>query len=292
MKTKIIITILAILFAGGAITGGVLYFTKTKDEPKTDEKADVEETPEVETFEVVVKDANYISTMKKVSETVFQKSEESISFKDIGNTEKLKIVNSFREQYGSFDGATGKELTNILHKYFGSDQTITFDNIKCDMKHDNANEQDLYIYDSKQGKYVENSNHPGHGGSTDNVFSIFDNRDSSETKVDYQYNSYSNSESDKFIFEVKMMFYDNSMAGDVGPLLIGSAYKSYKDVENKKALEKIEDNKEYVTYDSDDIPHYNLNKVYKNNLDKLDTYVFEFEKENDNLIFTKYYKKA
>lgn len=286
MKKKIIIVLISIIVLGGVFAGGYFFANskKAKDNPVPEEK--VEEKAE-EIFDKEVTDNNYITTMKKVSETVFYRTikDESKSFEEIDNISKLQIIDHLSGK--SFDKVTTKELNGILHKYFGNNQSVKFENIKCEVvDHKDPEEAYYYIYDSKEGRYIVNPKHPGHGGGAPSAFSFL------SEYYDYSFKALTNEKNDKYVLEVKMMFYDNQNVGDIGPSEIKGAYKSYKDLEDGKFLDTIEGNKEYETIDEEGVPHYDLDKVYKNNLDKLDTYVFEFEKENDNLIFTKYYKKA
>ena len=53
---------------------------------------------------------------------------------------------------------------------------------------------------------------------------------------------------------------------------------------------QIDNNPTYTTY-MDGLPIVDMDTLYKDNRDKLDTYTFNFVKEGDNLVFKDYEKK-
>ena len=223
-----------------------------------------------------------VELMEIISNIVFDVEKENQDVASLTDEKKSEIarqlINKFVEGKGYTD-VTGTEMLNEFKKYFGTNQTINFTDIKCFVQHNNSDEQILMYFDKALDKYVENNKHPGHGGG--GVKFIGSEFDFDNVKV----------EGNKYIYNVKVLYYGDALCHDVGPCDYGKGYKSYTDAKNgRNSLIDIDNSKEYwITYS--DFPSLELDKLMKDYRDRLDTYSFIFEKENNNLVF-KEYKKA
>ena len=274
-----VIVLLAILMVGSLIGGyfinqaGLLNFSK---EVKIDKKEKKKETKEV------VKEITYeeMDTMEKISESVFIVEKESLKTSDLTDEQKLSVTQKILgKKYNSgYTETTGTEMTNIFKKYFGKDQTLKFIGIKCGSDHGSEEENQMLIFDEAQDKYIWNPKHPGHGGGG-YFYGYKMGFDSvKEENGVYKYN-------------VKILFYGKGHSGDTGGTSYGNGYKSYKDcIDGKNMIVQIDNNPTYTTY-MDGLPIVDIDTLYKDNRDKLDTYTFNFVKEGDNLVFKDYEKK-
>ena len=209
-----------------------------------------------------------LNLMQSTAEMIFKEEKESLNISMLTNYEKLMMVFDFNK--------TGKEMQEDFQKRFGKNNSITFEDIKC-LKDSNAIE---YNYDSSADKYVNNPNHMGHGGGWINA-RIISNIYYDKVKK----------EGEKLYYYTRVLFMDNVRCFDTGPCNFNKAYGSYSDAKNgaNALLDINNDTKYQVTRDGAVFsPEYDA--IYDDFSNKLSSYVFEFEKENGNLVFNNYKK--
>ena len=225
---------------------------------------------------------NYKETeaMKKVSELVFNVEKDSLKVDDLSNDDKAGMARSLIASEGkSYTEVTGTEMTNNFKKYFGSNQKIEYNDIKCFLDHGNDEENIMLYFDKDKDMYVYNEKHPGHGGGGNEYIGFY---------LDYENIEVTGNE---YKYEVKILFYGKAVCHDIGGCNYGKGYKTYEDAKNEKnSLLEIDNNNRYTNM-SCDFPIVHLDDVFKDYRDKLNTYIFNFKKVNNNLIFVNYEKK-
>lgn len=220
---------------------------------------------------------SYKDLIKKVSNTVILNNykHENMSVHDMKNNTKLNIIMQLANT------STGNDLLVSFKKYFGNDARIELDNIYCmDDTHknnDSLEEKILYRYDKTTDKFIPNSNHKSH---TTNLLIILENSMSNQ-ELDI---SYSNG---VYLYKVKPMFIE----GDFYNKKFEKVYTSYSNYLKKKSIGTIDGNKRFEL-DINGEKRYSVEMAYDYYSKYFDTYVFEFIKMNDNIIFSKYYKKS
>ena len=218
-----------------------------------------------------------MSALEKVSKLVFTIEKETFTKEDLTEDQKANIARSLSN---NFLQTTGTEMTKEFQKYFGSDQTVTYNDLGCGMDHGSEEENALYIFDKAQDKYIYNDKHPGHGGGWKDVIDF---------KMAFEKLTI---EDDEYHYAVKVLFYGKYGCPDAGPCTYGKAYKSYNDAKNEtNALVEIDNNEKYVVGIGTDMAKTNMDQVMTDVKNQLDTYEFVFVREDGNLIF-KEYKKA
>lgn len=259
MKRKITTLILLILTIG-IVTG----CEKTKEEPQEIKKEKMEVT------------YNEMATMEKISKQVFNGEKDNLKVEDLDDAAKSEIARNLPDN-GYLD-KSGSELTKLFQKYFGANQTITFEDVKCQVDHHSEEENYIYHYDKEQDKYVYNEKHPGHGGGGVE----FIGKEIELEKLEVI--------GDEYIYSAKFLFYGPALCHDVGSCDYGKAYGSYKDAKNQtNPLLEIDNNPKYAIF-TGDLPIINFKEILKDTKEKLDTYQFKFVKEDGQLIFKEYKK--
>lgn len=229
----------------------------------------------VEPIKITAED---METMEKVSDLAFVIDKDSLEVKNYTEKQKAEIARNTAEN--GYLSTTGTEMTKTFQKYFGKDQTVTFDDINCFMTHSNADEQVLFIFDKNQDKYIYNDKHPGHGGGGNAHYEYKIGFDSVEVK------------GDTIQYKVKVLFYGQVLCQDIGPCEYGKAYKTYNDAKNDTNILVDIENSKYTTKDPEtDFPITDLDSLFKDYKDSLNTYTFTFNKEDSRLVFSSY-KKA
>jgi len=220
-----------------------------------------------------------MQTMEKISKVIFQQEKESFKVNDMTEEQKSEIARSLAPN-GYLD-TSGSEMIKIFQKYFGEDQTVSFEDIKCFMKHDSEEEQTLYFFDKEKDKYVYNEKHPGHGGGGMVGVGSTIEYDSVEVK------------GNTYLYKTKVLFYGKVNCYDIGPCAYGKAYKSYNDAKNEtNPLTEIDNNSKYVKQSIDGFPETHLELVMQDYKENLDTYTFVFEKTDNDIIFKEYKKEG
>lgn len=264
MKKKILLLIIFLLVvATGCFEKSTL---KTEERPSEEQKKVLKIT------------SQELDTMKKVSELAFIVSKESMSVDEYTEEEKSSIATRIPEK-GYLD-VTGTEMEAMFKEYFGKNQTVTFSDIDCFLKHQTEEEQVLYFFDDIQDKYIYNEKHPGHGGGGNPHIAVKLEFDSVESNSEF------------IAYNVKAMFYGPVLCRDVGPCDHGKAYKSYADAKDEKnELIDIDNSKYTVENQESGLPITDLDQLFSDYRDKLDVYTFKFIKEDNHLVFSSY-KKA
>lgn len=219
-----------------------------------------------------------MDTMEKVSGLAFIIDKDTLEVGDYTEEEKAEIARNTAEK--GFLSSTGTEMREAFQKYFGKNQTVTFNNIDCFMKHQTPEEQVLFVFDEAQDKYDYSEKHPGHGGGGNAHYEAKLGFDSVEAKED------------RVIYNVRIMFYGQVLCHDIGPCEYGKVYKTYDDAKNDtNALVDIANSK-YTTGDPEtELPITDLDSLFKDYKNEFNTYSFVFIKEDDHLVFSNY-KKA
>ena len=232
-----------------------------------------------EKIEPVTITAEEMATMKKVSEVVFLKEKTDLKVEDLTEEEKAEIARNLPEK--GYMESTGTEMTTLFKKYFGQEQTVKFDNIKCFMDHYSEDANIMLIFDTEKDQYVYNENHPGHGGGGVGFYG---------TKMGYEKVEANTKE---YKYDAKVLFYGEGMCHDIGPCEYGSAYKSYEEaIKGQNALIDI-DHSAYTQEDPySGLPVVDMDKLFEDYKSQLDTYRFIFQKEGENLVFKSYKKVA
>ena len=279
-KSPIGLIILIIILMCGCLVGG--YFINEKGLIKLGNEKETKEEKKKETK----KEENLIITdeqqknMQQVADAVFEVEKEKLETKDLTDGEKVNIaVNLAGKKYKSgYLEVTGTQMLEIFKNNFGKDQTINFVPIKCNEDHGSEEQNQMLIFDKAQDKYVYNDKHPGHGGGGSFYGAKLGFESIETTKDTVKYN-------------VKVLFYGKAVSFDTGGMRYGNGYKTYKDSkEGKNQIVQIDDNSKY-TVQQDGPPYTDIDAVFSDYKDQLDTYTFTFVKEDDNLIFKSYSKK-
>lgn len=214
--------------------------------------------------------------------------EDSLNVEDIDNQTKLNIALKLNES--NFLEISGQQLINTYHDYFGQNQEITLENIKCpgsDALQHTGDAQYLYLYDKNTDSFINNPNHPGHGGGG-----------SAKPYINYKYIETSSVDDDIYKLNLKIYFVQNPCMGDtcLGLPNDVKVYKSYNDaVKEEGYIVDATVNENYCTISETVSNEYSkfyecdYDKIYEGVKDDLNTYTFEFIKENNNLIFKRYY---
>ena len=157
---------------------------------------------------------------------------------------------------------TGAEITTGFHKYFGNDQKIELVDI-----YDTYSGALIYRYDKETDKYI-------------NELAIgYESPEGTWRYIGFD----SVSENDEIVlYKAKVLFCHYSLQDDMA-----GYYKTFIDAEEKKnALEKITDIQNFNSTSDEE-----MEKRFVTYNDKLDTYIFKFKKNGDNLEFISYEKK-
>ena len=218
-----------------------------------------------------------LDTMEKISKIIFNVKKESLKIDDLTESEKGDIARKFVDY--NLTEVSGSEMTKEFQKYFGENQKVKFEDIKCDWDHGSEEENIMMIFDEEKDKYVYNDKHPGHGGGGVEFIG-------NEIRLENIEKS-----GNDYIYEAKILFYGKGVCHDVGTCSYGKGYKSYKDAENDtNALLDIDNNNNKYWIQSDPFPTIKMDELFNDYRDKLDTYKFTFRKINDNLQFISYEK--
>ena len=270
---KMVIKLLFAVVLIGAVCVGYYVGRYGDDSPKNNNNNNNNNTTEKEKLTITAENKE---VFEKISKVVFGGKKENLKVEDITESRKASIARALTNYH--YTEKTGTEMTEGFRKYFGKNQTVTYDDIPCGMNHGNAEENILLIFDKEKDMYVYNDKHPGHGGGGNTYYGFemkFDSVDSTDKE---------------YIYNAKIFFYGPAYGSDTGEQWYGSGYKTYNDAINEKnALLKIDDNNDYLINDGP--PRLNVDKVFNDFQDQLDTYSFYFEKEDENVIFKKYQKK-
>ena len=275
----LICLVVILLIAVLGLTGYILVdkgVIKLKKEVTVKEKV----TTEDKNDDVIVSN-DELSIMKKISEVMFNRSDEG-DFNSLDNQTKLTLAINLTGK--STLEVTGKEILDTVKKYFGSSGKIVLENIVCPIvgstndayfvESHSGNRKYLYLYKEDSDRFVYNDEHGGHGALSDPVLNIVNMVSYSAKKNIYKYKA--------------NVFYINTGCADsiCGPLL-GNMYATYEDAKNDtNLLEDIKKNSKYCDGDQCD-----YEKVSSDYADKLNNYIFEFVKDDNNLVFKKYYKE-
>ena len=272
----VVIIVLLLLICLGL--GGFIFVNKDKlfgtNEPKEEEN-----NKPVKEEKLTVTDEQK-ENMMNVVKAVFEVEKEKLEVKDITDERKINIAMELTGLKYNSDRitVTGTQMSEIFRNNFGKDQTLTFVPIKCNEDHGSEEANNMLIFDKAQDKYVFNDKHPGHGGGGSYYGAQlgFDNMETTKDTVKYN---------------VKVLFYGKAVSFDTGGMRYGNGYKTYKDSkEGKNQIVQIDDNSKY-TVQQDGPPYTDIDAVFSDYKDQLDTYTFTFVKEDDNLIFKSYSKK-
>lgn len=219
-----------------------------------------------------------METMDKISNLVFNVEKEELKNENLTDEEKSSIARELIDDYRYME-VSGTEMTKNFQKYFGLKQTINFQDIKCFIDHGNEEENIMIRFNKEKDKYEYNENHPGHGGGGSVEVS---------KKIGYDEVECTNK---KCTYKAKVLFYGPVTCHDIGPCEYGKGYKTYKDAKNQtNPIIELNNNKKYIE-EINGFPNVKMDEVFEDVRKELDTYIFVFEKENDNLIFNNY-KKA
>lgn len=269
MGKKIIVGILVTILVAGMIGGGVFLGYKLgskQDEtpkPKEEKEEVIENATDAEKAE-----------MEKIAKLVFVESKKSLKAEDLTADQKISIVVQLTD--GGYE-APGEELRNTFKKYFGSSIKLEFPDIRCGMEHESEEQNAMYIFDKGKDKYVYNEKHPGHGGGiVDSYGSYLEGKKATFINK-------------KYTLEAPVIIYGGVSCDDVMGCQNGAAYKTYEDAVNKtNALVILTNNEKYFTGPVDEPPIFEEVKLYNDYKEQLNTVKFEFEKDEDNLIFKSY----
>ena len=267
----IIIVILSLLLVG---VSGYLVYDKMFSKDEVKEKGKTEENDDV-----VITQAE-IDAMMKVIDSNPDEVTNVDEFNALENQTKLNMSLSLIDT--SSESIKGSELITALKNIYGDKAEVTLEDITCGICG-----KDSLIYNKTTDlyTYADGDVHPGHGASGEDYIDIV-NYFESVTKSDSQY---------KVV--VKKMV--SLIAGcDIGPCDSNvKVYKSLEDAKNGKNIildtKETTNNKNYcVGYDDQSLKgltkECDIDKIYHDNKDKLDSYTYTFIKNGDNYIFQNY----
>lgn len=216
--------------------------------------------------------------MKKVAERVFHTDKETYSTSMMDNQEKLEIAFTFAP--GTWEQATGTQIKEEFHKLFGKNTSLELTDIYCDHPLHNNEKVVLYAYDQNTDKYAYGTEHGGHGAST-----------GEKIVGSYVFGDKATVKGDKYYYYAKVVFFNDVLCGDTGGCSYNKAFGSYADAKNvSNPLVDLASDVNYQITSESGLTSPNFDKIYVDYKDKLSTYVFEFEKEDNNLVFKNYKK--
>lgn len=246
--------------------------------------------PVEEVIEKVTKEEE--QEMFKTAELVYNDTEK-LDALDIDNQDKLNIALKLSGK-NSFEEVKGKELINTYHKYFGKDSTIELENIICpgasvvsstDLHA--GDKKYLLLYNSEDDSFHYNPNHLGHGGGM-----------GTKSYLSYKYVLDSKIEKKVYKLNIKVYYMQNPCPTDTCINLLSDAkiYKNLEDTTNQDSFViDASINEKYCSinqsFSSSGSNYYDCDydAIYEGLKEELNTYTFEFKKEKENLVFTKYY---
>lgn len=225
------------------------------------------------------------SKMLAFAKAAFE-DETGIEVDDLDNETKINIISLLKDK--SLTDLSGTEIKNEYYKYFGEKEELELVNITCpaaNILNHSGDAKYLFVYDKEADSYIYNPTHQGHGGGA-----------GAKSYISYVYQDKAIKEKDIYKLKVKV-YYTNNPAyhNDTwGPLSNMKVYKNQEDTiseENFIVDAYLNDN--YCQPKEDEmfgeIYECDYDKIYEGVKDDLNTYIFEFVKENDNLIFKRYY---
>lgn len=279
----ILLVVILILIIIGLV--GYILIDKNIIQFKQEKKEPIEEIVEKITKEEEQK-------MFELAELVYNDSE-SLNKEEIENQDKLNIALKLSGK-NSFEEVKGKELIDTYHKYFGNDSNIELENIVCPGA-SVVSETDLHagdkkyllLYNNEQDSFHYNPNHLGHGGGM-----------GTKPYLSYKYILDSKIEKRVYKLNVKVYYMQNPCPGDTCINLPSDAkvYKTFNDTKDKENfIVDASVNDKYCTINTfasslgNNFYDCDYDAIYDGLKDELNTYTFEFIKEKEKLIFTKYY---
>lgn len=174
----------------------------------------------------------------------------------------------------------GNDLIEALKNVYGDKVELTLEDMIC-----GGCDQKYWLYNKDTGMYTFDEKHPGHGGTGGDYVKSVNYFDSVQT------------DGNQYKVAVKKVFKAGTEC-DLGPCDGNfKVYKSLDDAKNSKNLvldtkEKVNNNKYCVGYDDEMLQSLtkecDINRIYQDNKDKFDSYIYTFIKNGDNFVFQSY----
>lgn len=251
MKKKISILIMVI---------SLLVLTGCQDKKQDIKSNEENSAEEVKELKDVTLDEKEIEEFEEVIDYLpdnKEKFSKSMEAKDLNNQELLDMGIRFP------DDNNKEDIENKINDFFGPNIKVKMEDYVCPI----CNVVQLN-YDSSTGTLVFSEDHPGHGGPWGWI----------EKEI-----LGAQTDGEKYYIKVGKMYFDLSNTTDSFDF---SGYKTSK--ESLNAENAIVENIHETKYCTDSNNRCDYKQMMMDNIDKINTYTYVFNKEKDNLYFEGY----